>query len=306
MSIIVFSDVILPASVIAAGVRGRQRRRTSRASTQGGHMQANVLWSRTLRQYEIGYIPMLAAQWLAIEGLHEVTEGGAYGFLLVDPKDSSATHTDGMLYPSMAGALAGTSGTGYGVPSYKLHKRYTSSGSTRTKDRSVTRPKSVIEIKRGGSTVTLGAGPGQASVDYDTGTVTFVADSSSTVTAITAGASTQVTLTAALSGVAIGERLYLSGIGGADAALLNGLSHAITGISSNTYTLSTNTAGKTLTVAGSGYAYPQSTETLTWQGDFYVPVHFAGDEIDWELVRSGPASGRLIAGPSVLLDEVRE
>lgn len=306
MSITVYSDVVMPDSVIATGVRGRQMRRNARASTQGGQMQANVLWSRTLRQYEIGYIPMLASQWLAIEGLHEVTEGGAYGFLMTDPKDSSATHADGMLYAYVGGALAGTCGTGYGVPTYKLHKRYTSTGSSRSKDRSVTRPRSTIEIKRGGVAVTLGAAPGNASVDYDTGTVTFVADSSSTVTGITVGATTQVTLTAALSGVAIGERLYLAGIGGADAALLNSKSHAITGISSSTYTLAIDTTGKTLSVAGSGYAYPQSTETLTWAGSFYVPVHFSSDEIDWELVRGGPADGRLIAGPSVTLDEVRE
>lgn len=306
MSITVYNDVIMPDSVIAAGVRGRQIRRNARASTQGGQMQANVLWARTLRQYEIGYIPMLASQWLAIEGLHEVTDGGAYGFLMCDPKDSSATHADGMLYAYVGGALAGTSGTGYGVPTYKLHKRYTSTGSSRSKDRSVTRPRSTIEIKRGGVAVTIGAAPGNASVDYDTGTVTFVADSSSTVTGITVGATTQVTLTAALSGVAIGERLYLAGIGGADAALLNGLSHAITGISSSTYTLAIDTTGKTLSVAGSGYAYPQSTENLTWAGSFYVPVHFSADDIDWELVRSGPVDTRLIAGPSVTLNEVRE
>lgn len=306
MTIIVFDDVILPPSVIAAGVRGRQMRKNSRASTQGGYMSANVLWSRTLRQYEIGYVPMLAAQWLAIEGLHEVTEGGAYGFLLQDPKDSRATDADGVLIPFVAGALAGTSGVGYGVPVYKLHKRYTSAGSNRYKDRSVTRPRAVAQLKRGGVTVTLGAGPGQAAIDYDTGTVTFVADSSSTVTGISVGAITQVTLTAALAGVSIGERLYLAGIGGVDAAVLTNQSHAITNIVGSTYTLSVNTIGKALSPAGSGYAYPQSTETLTWAGEFYVPVHFSTDDIDWELVRGGPTSGRLIAGPTVTLDEVRE
>jgi hypothetical protein len=45
---------------------------------------------------------------------------------------------------------------------------------------------------------------------------------------------------------------------------------------------------------------------LTWSGDFYVPVHFANDEIDWEMILGGTYDTRLIAGPSVTLQEVRE
>lgn len=306
MSIIVLNDVIMPVSVIAAGVRGKQMRRNNRATLGGGFVSANVVWSRTLRQYELGFVPMLAAQWQALEGLHEVTDGGAYGFLMQDPKDTTATHSNAVLYPYVGGALAGVSGVGYGVPIYKMHRRYTSTGSTRYKDRSVTRPKAVAQLKRGGVTVTLGAGAGQAAIDYDTGTVTFVADSSSTVTAVTAGASTQVTLTAPLAGLTVGKRLYLTGLSGFDAALLNNLSFAISAIASSTYTLTVDTSGKSLSPSGSGYAYPQSSESLTWQGDFYVPVHFANDDIDWEMIRGGPASGRLIAGPTVMLKEVRE
>ena len=306
MTIIVFNDVIMPTSVIAAGVRGVNARRNTRGTTQGGYVSANVVWSRTLRRWEIGFIPMLVAQWLAIEGLHEVTEGGAFGFLMQDPKDTNATHSNGVLYPHAGGALVGVSGVGYGVPTYKMHKRYTSTGSARYKDRSVTRPMAVSQIKRGGATVTLGAGAGQAAIDYDTGAVTFVADSSSAVTAVAVGATTQVTLTAALAGVSVGERLYLSGLVGTIDATLNGTSHAITNIAGTVYTLTVNTTGMAWSSGGSGYAYPQSTESLTWQGDFYVPVHFANDEIDWDMISGGPASGRLIAGPTVMLNEVRE
>jgi len=114
---------------------------------------------------------------------------------------------------------------------------------------------------------------------------------------------------AALSGVAVGERLYLSGLGGTVASTLNGLSHAISAISgggSNVYTLTVATTGLAWTSGGSGYAYPQSTEALAWSGQFYVPVHFVSDEIDWELARSGPYDGRLVAGPNVSMMEVPE
>lgn len=308
MSITVFNDVILPTSVLDAGVRGKNQRRNTRTMAANGQGKINIDWSRTLRQYELGIAPMQIAAWQTIEGLHEVTEGGAYGFLMQDPKDSAVSATEGLLYPFNA-ALLGTNGLGYGVPSYKLYKRYTSAGSTRTKDRAITRPRATPIIKRGGVTVTHGASPGNVSVNYDTGTVTFVADSSSTVTAVAVGATTNVTLTAALAGVSVGERLYLSGLTGTVASTLNGLSFAITAITGgglNIYTLTVATTGLAWTSGGSGFAYPQSTETLSWGGNFYVPVHFANDDIDWELVVAGPADSRFLAGPSVVLNEVRE
>lgn len=308
-SITIFSDVILPSSIIAAGVRGRQIRRNTRTPAANGRVRINIDWARTLRQYDLGIVPMLISAWQTLEGLHEVTEGGAYGLLMQDPKDHTVLVAEGLLYPYNASALTGTIGLGYGVPSYRLHKRYTAAGSARTKDRLITRPLASPAITRGGSAVTLGAGAGNAAVDLDTGIVTFVADSSSTVTAVTVGATTQVTLTAALSGVAVGERLYLSGLGGTVASTLNGLSHAISAISgggSNVYTLTVATTGLAWTSGGSGYAYPQSTEALAWSGQFYVPVHFVSDEIDWELARSGPYDGRLVAGPNVSMMEVPE
>jgi len=308
MSITVYSNVVMPAGVLAAGVRGKLMRRNTRVMAANGLAQVNVNWSRTLRQFELGFVPMPVATWQTIAGLHDVTEGGAYGFLMQDPADSAVAITEGLLYPYNS-VLLGAIGVGYGVPSYKLYKRYTSAGSVRTKDRAITRPMATPVVKRGGSTVTHGASAGNISINYDSGLVTFVADSSSSVTAFTAGATTQITLTAALSGVAIGERLYLSGIVGTSATTLNGLSHLIsniTGGSSNVYHLTVDTTGLTRTSGGTGYAYPQSTEALTWSGDFYVPVHFANDEIDWELVAAGPAANRFLAGPSVVLDEIRE
>lgn len=209
MSIIVFADVILHGSVISAvGVRGKQIRNNIRTQAQNGAQKININWSRTMRQYELGTVPALPSQWAAIEGLFEVTEGGAYGFLLPDPKDQSATVDTGR-----ASLVSGTI--------YQLLKRYTSVGSTRTKDRTITRP------------------------------------------------------------VASGFAIYNSGV-------------LIT-----TYTLDTTTGRITIPSA-------PTAANLTWSGNFYVPVHFQSDMIDWELLRAGQADTRLIAGPSVVLDEVRE
>ena len=79
MAITVLSDVILPTSLLTSGVRGKQMRNNTRSEASNGSAIININWSKTLRQYELGCVPMTVAQWQALEGLHEVTEGGAYG-----------------------------------------------------------------------------------------------------------------------------------------------------------------------------------------------------------------------------------
>lgn len=49
-----------------------------------------------------------------------------------------------------------------------------------------------------------------------------------------------------------------------------------------------------------------SAATVTWDGRFYVPVHFMSDEIDWTLEEAGPEEFRYYSGPSVVLQEIRE
>ena len=299
----ILSDVILPETVISAGVRGRNVRTNTRTQNQGGYMQANIV-AGTLRRYEIGIIPMFVAQWQQIEGLHEVTEGGAYGFLMRDPKDSNVVA--GLLQPYTT-AIVGAIGLGYGVPSHRLYKRYTVTGSARTRDRRISRP-SAAAITRGGAPVVVGAAAGQIAINYDTGTVTFVADTSQAMSSITVGATTVLNFangTGIVAALAVGQRVYLLGITGTAAGVLNSLSHAITAKGATSLTISTVTTGLTAS-AGTAYKYPQGSEALAWAGDFYVPVQFETDEIDWQMLAPGDEASRILSGPSVALVEVRE
>jgi len=210
MAITVLSDVILPNSVLSTGVRGKQLRNNTRTESRNGSAIININWSKTLRQYELGVVPMRLDQWQAIEGLHEVTEGGAFGFLMFDPKDHATVDTQGFV--TLIDAATHT---------YQLVKRYTSAGSTRSKDRTITRPKAagfVLQIN--------GVPTGSYTLNADTGVVTIPAD--------------------------------------------------------------------------------PVASTVRWSGSFYVPVHFESDQIDWELVVAGPDDTRYLAGPSVVLVEVRE
>jgi uncharacterized protein (TIGR02217 family) len=162
MSITVLSNVIAPNSLWSAGARGKQMRRNTRVQVQSGQMQINVGWSRTLRQYEIDTVPLSVEQWQSLEGLHEVTEGGAYGFLLQDPKDCSASDTTGKA--TLISAPAHT---------YQLIKRYTSVGSSQLKDRVITRPRAAGFVLKISGTPTL-----SYTLDPDTGVIIIPADPS--------------------------------------------------------------------------------------------------------------------------------
>lgn len=310
MSLIVLNDAILSQRDILAGVRGRIKRSNTRAMDGGGFAKVNINWSRSLREYEIGTVPMLPVAWAVIVALFEATDGGAYGFLLKDPSDATVRAGEGLLQPwnLATGQAVGAIGFGFGVPTYRLQKRY--AYATRTNDRLITRPAGSPAVLRAAAAVTLGAGAGQIAQNLDTGTITFVADASQAITSITTGASTVLTF-ASSSGIqaaiAVGQRIYITGVTGTAAAALNGLSHLVTAENTTTFTLtiSTSTAGLTGT-GGTAFKYPQDTETLTWTGAFYTPVHFANDDLDWELVRSGAEETRLISGPQATLVEVRE
>lgn len=308
-TITVLSDVILPEIVMSAGVRGRQIRRNERTQTINGSVEVNVQWDHTLREFEVGYVPMLPAAWSAIEGLFEVTDAGAYGLLMFDPKDSVVSTTEGKLITYNSGFPLGTMGSGYGEPVHYLFKRYTSVGSTQYRDRPIGRPLNPI-ITRAGSPVTVGAAAGNIAIDAEAGKVTFVADASQALTSITAGASTVLTFannSGMVAAMAVGQRVYLTGISGTVATTLNGKSHAVTAKDTVAFTLTISTVTTGLTgTGGTALKYPQASEALAWSGRFYIPVHFMNDEMDWELVRSGPSDTRMIAGPSVTLMQILE
>ncbi len=153
----VLADVVISNRILTAGIRGKQVRRNSRAEVDNGAEYINIVWAQTLRQYEIGIVPMLREAWMDVEALHEVTEGGAYGFLLEDPKDQAVTVAEGI--------CVGLSST-----TFQLYKRYTERVSSRTKDRKITRPNALgFAIYNAGVPIA----PAAYTLDTTTGIVTI-------------------------------------------------------------------------------------------------------------------------------------
>jgi uncharacterized protein (TIGR02217 family) len=309
MSLTILTDVRLDNCSIAYNVRGKVKRSNTRAVDGGGYPKVNINWSRSTREYEFGIVPMSIQAWREIESLFEATDGGAYGFLLQDPKDSIVSDTDGLLMPwSGTAAITGsTIGLGYGVPTYRLFRRYVNA--SRTTDRLITRPMTGLVLRRAASVVTQGASPGNVSVNLDTGTVTFVADQSQAITSVTTGASTVLTFannTGMVLATSINDRVYITGTSGSASAALNNRSHLVTNKNTDAFTLTLSTATSGSATGGTALRYPQPSQSLTWTGNFWTPVHFASDDLDWEILRSGDEPTRIVAGPSVMLIEVPE
>lgn len=256
-------------------------------STEVGHVDSGAERRQAnndegLGSWDIGEREVLLTELKPIETFFRARKGKAYAFRWKDWADYVVLITEGRL---------GLTAIGTGLPTYDLYKRVSDSGGS--DDHRIWLPLSAM-VQRGGSPVTEGVGAGQIAIDLVNGRVTFVADGTSNASAITPGATTGVTLAADLGLIAT-KLLYLTGFTGADAALVNGLSHTINSISGAgpyVFTLATNTSGKTITLgSGQGRKYPQASEALTWSGQYDKLVRFGTDKLTRRFLQIDQASG---------------
>lgn len=308
MTIIVKSDVIMDECVFLDGATGSRTRLNDRSSNQGGYETANAVRNITLSTYSFGAKPQSVEAWSEIEGVYEDTDAGAFGFLIRDPIHHGVTIEDGGLMGYMQGIPFGTAGFGNGTPNYVLGQFFKPQSTSRRRFHARTRPIGTPSVFRGGSPVTVGASAGNIAFSSAPVTVTFVADVSQALTSITAGATTVLNFSdgaGIVAATSIGQLVYLTGISGTIAATLNSIAHTVTAKGATSLTISTVTTGLSGT-GGTAFKYPQADEALTAAFDFYVPVHFGSDILEFEMVRPGSVEDRFFMGPSVNLIEVRE
>lgn len=278
---------------VSAWMQGGEEFLTDIVMVNSGSEQRNAIWSVPLRRYSLSSGMRTIANAQATKAFFRAVGGRANGFRVKDVFDFTADHTTGVL---------GT-GLGTGLPTYQLNKNYVSGSVTSVG--AIKKPVAgTAQIKRGGVVQTFGAAAGNWALDTTTGIATAVADATSNASSITANTTTTVILATNPGTLTAGQLLYLSGFTGTDAALVNGLAHTINSVSGTgpfTFVLATNTAGKTITLgAGAGKKYPQPTETLTWSGEFDIPVRF---DVDW--LQIGLDSGGLLNWSQANLVELR-
>lgn len=268
---------------LAYGLRVGPQFSTEVVRRRSGHENRNQEWSDSLLMFDGSTTARSQSERDDIDSFFRaIAKGRLNGFRIKHYGDSATDQTNGRL---------GTGAIGTGAPDYQLIKRYTQGSANQ--DVTIAKPVSgEITVYRNASPVTIGASAGNIAIDYTTGIVSFVADNTAAASSITPGATTDVVLANNLGGLSAGQLLYLTGFTGADAALVNDLAHTInsvTGAGPFTFTLNTDTSGKTITLgSGQGERYPQATDTLTWAGNYDVPVRFDHDELLWELVDHGP------------------
>lgn len=292
-----------PLDKIALGAQGGPAFSTDIVSVRSGTESRNRNWSQARHRYEIGLVTRPLSQFNIIKAAFMAVGGRADGFRFKDWADFTVALAEGDPQPLHGTVQVGTAGAGYGVPSYQLRKLYTSGAGTHLRD--IRKPVAgTLTLRRAGSPVTAGASPGNYAVDTASGVVTFVADQSRVVSSHTVGAAHVLTLASAFSpNLAVGGRVYLTGVTGTAAALLNNLSHPVTVVSTNVVTLGTVTTGLTAT-GGTAFFFPQPTESLDFSCEFDVPVRFDVDNFDAVIVdRTG--SELLLQLPSVPLVELR-
>lgn len=277
---------------------------TGIVATRGGFESRNRYWAIAKFSYEIGLVARPVSEFAAIKAAFMVCGGRADTFLFRDATDYSATVSNGMLR-ALENEVFLATGIGYGTPVYELAKSYAFASSTYY--RPILAPTSNVIVYRGGSPVTEGLSAGQ--IDLTDGTVTFVADQSRAIVSHVAGINHQFTAASAFSPNFVGTtgRVYITGVTGTAADVLNNQSHAVTSVTGAQITTGTNTTGLTAS-GGTAYYYPQPTETLTFAGDFDIKVRFDVDEIMPTVINRTPgSSGELIIElPSITLKEVRE
>jgi len=224
-----------------------------------GHEKRNAAWRDARGRWELGERTLDRAEIDALIAFFRAVQGRAIGFRFKDWADWSTTHADGVL-----GA-----GIGTGAPTLPLGKRYTQGATSRI--RPLVKPRAGGVIHRNGSVYT------GASYSTATGIATLPADVTRAITGITR-AHPGVVTTSAAHGYSTGNQIHLSGIDGMSE--LNGTTHAITVLTTTTFSIPVNTNGFT-SYAGGGTAnrHAQPGDVLTWAGEFDVPVRFDTDQL---------------------------
>lgn len=237
-----------------------------------GAEQRNVNWDDPLCHFQIVHIVTTSGRAPNLSTSDELTaffrsmKGRAYGFRFKDWFDYQATHEQkqgkgGSLTQGLLG-----SGVGTGARTYQMYKYY--AVGALDEFRLISKPVSgTVTIKKAGSTVT-------PSIDTTTGLVTF-AVTGKAITGITKASNASITCIG--HGFNTGDKVEIAGVAGM--TQINGLIASVTVTDADHFTTGINSSSfSTYTSGGSAYKGPQPSESLTWAGEFDIPVRFDADQ----------------------------
>lgn len=283
---------------VAFGALGGPNYSTVRTVVASGFDDVLIRYEQPIHRYTFEHANRTQTEHDALLTFFHAVKGMGHRFRIKDYSDYLVT-TEGVLRPLHSTLQVGSSGFGYGAKLYQLQKLY-SAGALGTY-RDIYKPVSpTVRIFRAGVLQTLTT---HYTIDYTTGVITFVADDSRAISSHVVGTQHVLNLASAMT-VGPGQRIFVTGVTGTAATTLNDLSHEVFSVSVAQVTLTTNTTGMTAS-GGTAAMYPQSNQTLTWDGEFDVPVRFLSDEASFEIVNREGGQGLLYSWSGINLTEVR-
>jgi len=234
-------------------------------TNSGGNEYRSLYHPFPVRKFDISYLLEKQGMWAQLLNLYHRAHGKFCGFRIraIDDYKSCATNQNPTAFDQPMGLIS----TGI----YELRKYYgldKSAGATGYPHRKIKKPVS--------GTVKVGIQSSEIyssmwSVDTTTGLVTFAADKTFAVTAITKAAS--AVLTIGSHTIISGTHVHISGVAGM--TQINGQRAMVTGIGTTTITVAIDsTAYSTYTSGGVIHTNPQSGESVTCGFEFDTPVRF--------------------------------
>ena len=250
---------------ISYGSRGGPAYNTSVESNLGGFENRNANWINTRRRYNAAYGVRDIVDLESVMALFHIAQGRAHGFRYRDWNDYKSTGTSGT--PSNTDQSIGT-GDGATV-AFQITKLYQFGSSSITQN--VSKPVTGTVLAAIGGTTDTAWSVGA------TGLLTFSADISGTITAITQAAAAQITVVG--HGLSNGLTVYMAGVVGMTE--INGLRGTVTVVDVDNFTVDINSTGFTPYVSdGTINTIPQTGEDVTCGYEFDVPVRFDSDQLD--------------------------
>ena len=233
--------------------------------TRGGSEFRRLLHPYPVRHFSVHYTLQSADLWARVIDMYHRAYGMFAGFRVRCKDDFSTNNDTGAPTALDQPALRLSAGV------YQLQKQY-GVGATPL---AIGLPlRTLFKPVAGTTLVAIGGVAISASywsVSTITGQVTFAANKSFAITAITKAAS--AVLTVGAHTFAVGESVYISSVLGM--TQINGLRAAITATSGTTITVAINSTGfSTYTSAGNAQTQPQAAESVTAGCQFDLPCRF--------------------------------
>lgn len=263
-----FLDERLPVGV-RLGAKYSHEFTVDVVETAGGKEYRRLVHPYVRARFTLSYSAAKESLWAGVIGLYHRAYGTYAGFRVRAIDDYSTNGTTGA--PTISDQPLSLVSSGV----YQLRKEYGTGGtplSIGLPARTIFKPVTGSVLLSVRNTLTGDHAVTGFSVDYATGQVTYPANKTKPITAITQAASAVLTVGSA-HGFNVGESVYISGVNGM--TQINGRRGTITAVGATTITVGINSTGfSAYSSGGTTNTRPQTGEEARGGCEFDIPCRF--------------------------------